>query len=45
MGLGWELLDAESLIYSEMELSMDSITHLTSLYSVSLTLPRRSSKN
>lgn len=32
--LGWEIMDIESSLYTEMDVSMDSITALTALYMV-----------
>lgn len=32
--LGWEIIDMESCLYSEMNISIESITMLTSLYMV-----------
>lgn len=32
--LAWDVLDSESLIYTETDVNLDKITHLTTLYMV-----------
>lgn len=45
MELGWQILDHESGLYSEMSTTLDSITTLTALYMVETVLTRESLKD
>jgi len=45
MELGWQILDYESGLYSEMSTTLDSITTLTALYMVETVLTRESLKD